>query len=122
MMDPKPDSLYNYKDGCLTPSFTVDFGSKTPMHQYTSTPRFFEFATFGDAEQVSESSFIVRQNVSFIVDRKSLRGGYAYLDLDGVAPIELESMAVWQDPGLFLLLHRAGHSCGYASGSGGFQG
>lgn len=91
MMNPRPDSLYHYKDDRLAPAFTVDFGGDIPMHQYTSTPKFFEFVTFGDAEKVSETSFVVRQNVSFIVDRKSLRGGYAYLDLDGVAPIELKS-------------------------------
>lgn len=89
---PRQDSLYVYKDGSLHPAFTAKMdGSveEVPMHDYVSTPSLYALILFSQPKAVSENSYIIPAMTPLVVDRKSLRGGFANLMLDNIGSVEI---------------------------------
>lgn len=103
---PRADTLYTYlpEANRLTPRFTCDFGSETPIHSLRTFPGFYSIVTTGDAIQAGPSSFIFPSQQPIVIDRTTLRGAPASLLLDQFGLLTMTSD--WTDvrtPGYFSL-------------------
>lgn len=90
-LPPVADSLYNVVNGEIHPAFTVRFDGDTPMHSAKSIGQLYAVITFGKPVEVAPSSYMIPATTPFVVDKNTLRGGYAFLMLDGLGSIVLES-------------------------------
>lgn len=89
--DRRPDSLYHYnrRDFSLKPKFTLDFKSKPiVIHYYDELPKYYLGYTTVEVKVDDHSSTTECPKV-FLVDKKTLRGGYynLYNDFWGKKPL-----------------------------------
>lgn len=102
------DSLYVYRDGQLHPTFSYNWGERRlPVHEYRSTPDFLALVLLADPEHViapkpqkgnrkkqenkNDSAFSIPALTPLVVDRKSLRGNFAYLMLDNIGTVIIKT-------------------------------
>ena len=93
--DQRPDSLYHYNisGNNLEPQFTLDFKDrKWKIHSYLELPLYF----MGDVtieKKLSDNVSVTEQPSNFIIDKKTLKGGFYRLfnDFLGNMPIEWPS-------------------------------
>ena len=88
----RPDSLYHYNiaENKLEPKFTLDFKDrKWKIHSYQELPFHF-MGSVTIEKKLSENSSITEKPSNFIVDKKTLKGGFykLYNDFLGGIPME----------------------------------
>lgn len=86
----RPDSLYHYANGRLTPRFTMNFGKKEiPIHDYKELPHHFLGSTSVE-KQIDERNFTTEVPVDFVIDKRTLKGAFYKVENDylGNMPIQ----------------------------------
>ncbi|WP_298650271.1 6-bladed beta-propeller [uncultured Proteiniphilum sp.] len=95
----RPDSLYHYNiaDNRLDPKFTLDFKDRPwKIHSYQELPGHF----IGDVtveKKLSDNITVTEHPSNFIVDKKTLKGGFYKLYNDFLGNLPIEGWPLYQN-------------------------
>lgn len=98
-----PDSLYEYDGTTLRPAFTMPT-KENEHHQFNKLGNMYVSVFYGEPEQVTENSVVVRPNTPIVVDSGSLRGGYCNIMVDCIGDVIWENEWIYtKTPDYFVM-------------------